>query len=362
MTQEKVYYEWIDMLKGWGILFIVLGHIVGSLVHLTDGLLQCCCVWMYKYIYSFHVPLFFFIAGLTFRQHTLGDFLAKKWNRLLLPYFTFGLFSILIYVLVGEVALRILQHADVTGYYDAKGTMYSIPRWILGLVLGGWKSDVFLVNSVLWFIPVLFSLELIIQVSSRVLKSSVLIGVVGILVLVGLPFYESLLPTLPWGGNRVFRYLPYFLLGVLFKQIQLRGTERRIWLLTSFILLGCGTGVIISPFTYFVSKLGPLLLSFLLTGGNIIGWWFVSHIFTVDYIVRVGRASLVIMLFHKFPVICILNVLLPALGIAPVSLLLLLLSIGVSSIGAVEACLLVYRLGVRFCPSAIGMNDRNFQK
>lgn len=362
MKDETGYYEWIDMLKGWGILFIVIGHIVGSLVHLTDGALQSGCVLVYKYIYSFHVPLFFFIAGLTFKPYPLRSFWVKKWNRLLLPYFAFALFSILIYALVGEGALRILQHAEVTGYYNAKETTYSVPQWILGLVLGGWKSDVFLVNSVLWFIPVLFSLELLVQVCNKFLQRPITVCAVGIFVLVGLPFYEPVLPTLPWGFERVFRYLPYFLLGGLFKPLQIRGKEWKIWIQASLILVGCGAGAIISPFSYFAGKLGPLLLSFLLAGGNIIGWWLVSHVFTVDYIVRLGRASLVIMLFHKFPVIYILNVLLPKLGVQPVSLSLLLLSIGVSSFGALEASLLAHWLGIRFCPSFIGMKDRVSQK
>jgi len=43
--------EWLDVLKGIGIFFVVAGHFYKS----DDPVLV--------YIYSFHMPLFFFISG-----------------------------------------------------------------------------------------------------------------------------------------------------------------------------------------------------------------------------------------------------------------------------------------------------------
>ena len=43
----------IDVLKGLGIIFVMLGHMVGI------GFYED----IYVYIYSFHMPLFFFISG-----------------------------------------------------------------------------------------------------------------------------------------------------------------------------------------------------------------------------------------------------------------------------------------------------------
>jgi len=76
-------HAWIDALKGWGILLIVVGHVWS----LTDVSL------FYQWLLSFHVPLFFFAAGLTLKQQqgsTLGVF-GKRSPTLLIPYLVFGL-------------------------------------------------------------------------------------------------------------------------------------------------------------------------------------------------------------------------------------------------------------------------------
>ncbi len=110
----------IDVLRGWGILFIVLGHIVGAGSHLSTGMAQDFCTAGYKYFYAFHVPLFFVVAGMTFRQLAWKDFLIRRAQRLLIPYFIFGLFSIALYWLMCSLSTQILQGSDTTGYYGGK--------------------------------------------------------------------------------------------------------------------------------------------------------------------------------------------------------------------------------------------------
>lgn len=76
----------LDIAKGIGILLVVLGH--------------CPQVWMplKQWIYSFHVPLFFLIAGMVWDRTSHeesgflnGAFLKKKALRLLVPCFLWGL-------------------------------------------------------------------------------------------------------------------------------------------------------------------------------------------------------------------------------------------------------------------------------
>ena len=69
--------EWIDALRGIGLFFVVLGHSFG---YRWDPVR----LW----IYSFHMPLFFFISGLTFRDESgqFFRFVLKKAKGLLLPY------------------------------------------------------------------------------------------------------------------------------------------------------------------------------------------------------------------------------------------------------------------------------------
>ena len=54
-----------DILKGGGILLVILGHI--QIPYMLKTV-----------IYSFHMPLFFFVSGCFFRPISLREFFAKK--------------------------------------------------------------------------------------------------------------------------------------------------------------------------------------------------------------------------------------------------------------------------------------------
>ena len=82
--------SWIDAAKGLGIILIVLGHIASVE---SPSLL-------YVYIYAFHVPLFFFISGLTLKpeRDPFGTMLKGKLRSLLLPYLCYALLGYGFYI------------------------------------------------------------------------------------------------------------------------------------------------------------------------------------------------------------------------------------------------------------------------
>lgn len=73
----------IDILKGVAACLVVLGHIVTAKEEYH---------WLYNYIYSFHMPLFMFLAGCTavisYRNRACGGmkYLAKRFVNIILPY------------------------------------------------------------------------------------------------------------------------------------------------------------------------------------------------------------------------------------------------------------------------------------
>ncbi len=72
-----------DMLKGLGIILMILGHIglPASFDH---------------YIHAFHMPLFFIISGYFFiADRTPKQFWKKMWNRLIVPYICVLFFELL---------------------------------------------------------------------------------------------------------------------------------------------------------------------------------------------------------------------------------------------------------------------------
>ena len=73
-TVEKQRDETFDIIKGVCILLMIIGHCPINYVLKT-------------YIYSFHMPVFFFIAGFFFKQYGLRKTVNTGIRRLLIPYF-----------------------------------------------------------------------------------------------------------------------------------------------------------------------------------------------------------------------------------------------------------------------------------
>lgn len=79
----------IDIAKAIGIFLIVLGHV------LKFGNLR-------KFIYAFHVPLFFFLSGICFTQKDNKKFIVKKIKTIYIPYIIVSIISIAVYFFVGK--------------------------------------------------------------------------------------------------------------------------------------------------------------------------------------------------------------------------------------------------------------------
>lgn len=86
----KTRIEWIDIAKGIGIVLVSFGHLRNG-----DGQ----SVWLpaldtlISAIYLFHMPLFYFLGGLTFGMRGgFKAFLIRKAKTLLVPYYVFSLY------------------------------------------------------------------------------------------------------------------------------------------------------------------------------------------------------------------------------------------------------------------------------
>lgn len=89
-----------DILKGLGILFVILGHSVPDFpVNLRADFLSGT---IEKLMYSFHMPLFFICAGCMVqmfdsKQLVSGGFLKKKFLRLIVPYMCFSIAVLIVH-------------------------------------------------------------------------------------------------------------------------------------------------------------------------------------------------------------------------------------------------------------------------
>ena len=82
--------EWIDYAKGIGIILVVYGHLLSSDYHAGVAIPKQFFLLSDSLVYSFHVPLFFFLAGLFTRRslsrRSVGQFITDKAKLLLYPY------------------------------------------------------------------------------------------------------------------------------------------------------------------------------------------------------------------------------------------------------------------------------------
>jgi len=130
--------EYIDIAKGIGILLVALAHADVSLFS----------PYLHQWIYSFHMPLFFFLSGYFFRANTpFWTLLNKRFNTLLKPY----LVTIAL-IYIASLSFTTMRFATVIGRIvkSLYGTGYYID-WVQ-----------------LWFLPSLFITSLFAFVFYRV--------------------------------------------------------------------------------------------------------------------------------------------------------------------------------------------------
>lgn len=88
---------WVDYAKGIGIFLVVFGHILRGLIN--SSVLQNSSMWEFtdRWIYAFHMPLFFFLSGL-FVQRSLSKpfkkFLLDKLYVIAYPYFVWSIIQV----------------------------------------------------------------------------------------------------------------------------------------------------------------------------------------------------------------------------------------------------------------------------
>jgi fucose 4-O-acetylase-like acetyltransferase len=114
----------LDVARGLGIVLVVLGH--NWVVESTKGEL-------FRVVFSFHVPLFFFLSGVLLRpDDRVADFVRARADALLKPYFV-----VLLALGAAKSALSVLHGGSVdTAFfegvlYGTGRTLYWIPMWFL---------------------------------------------------------------------------------------------------------------------------------------------------------------------------------------------------------------------------------------
>lgn len=85
----RIYYDQIDALKGIAIFLVVLGHSI--ILYPIDLHQDSICDFVFRWLSSVHMPLFFMISGFCFSyKGEYKPFIWKKIRRLFIPYLVFN--------------------------------------------------------------------------------------------------------------------------------------------------------------------------------------------------------------------------------------------------------------------------------
>ncbi|WWR17462.1 acyltransferase family protein [Lachnospiraceae bacterium JLR.KK008] len=132
--------DYLDMVKGVGIILVVVGHSS----YVPEGVLT--------WLASFHMPLFFIVSGMLFAhkqsdQEPFGNYVKRRFHGMILPYFWFSL------IYLGVDYYYLFVHPQVIDQ-----------QFINTAVI---QSLSFYGISVLWFLPTIFLGELCLYVLIR---------------------------------------------------------------------------------------------------------------------------------------------------------------------------------------------------
>lgn len=175
-------------------VLVVIGH--------SDITIDFKKLWLFKWVYTFHMPLFFFISGFLFvytnpkdkmDSLNIGRFILKKVKRLLLPYWFIS--SIIFMVKTLFMRVDLMQHPLAFSFESYFNMLFFHPVGFM------------------WFLPALFVIFLLFIILKHYIFNVYLqLGGVIILLLIA-----AIIPAISFFQiSSAIYYSGYFALGILY--------------------------------------------------------------------------------------------------------------------------------------------------
>ena len=149
---------WVDNARAIGMLLVFLGHILD--IYIVNGHAGTNVKLPFSLIYSFHIPLFFFLSGVVFKERTgiLHKDIYRTFVNLYIPFLFFEL-------LVFFYHVRVALHQFGSFYLALEYFNRFKPR-VMDLAIG---HPVFSATS--WFFSCLFMVQVIHLTAVKFIKS-----------------------------------------------------------------------------------------------------------------------------------------------------------------------------------------------
>lgn len=256
------------MLKGLGIIFVAVGHIYQNKV-------------IFNWLYSFHMPLFFFAAGWVYKEREVISTIKHRFFTIVVPYLSFGFVTLLYW----QVIERRFRSSDM-----------SFAESFIGLLRG--QNSLLDFNVHLWFLPAFFTLVVLYNILMRKCGRKVTYVVCGLLSAV---YVLIELPELPWGLDRICKFVFFYAAGNILAEWSVNIKDR-----VTRVVVGIGLVVINFALSYFGLTYGIMwfvtasmgIMGFVLLSDEI-SEWSVSPMSVVSSALQYfGRISLIVLCMH----------------------------------------------------------------
>ena len=187
--------SWLDVLKGIGIILVVIGHIYSNQT-------------IFNWLYSFHMPLFFLSAGWVYKEKTVLADIKRRIQTIVIPYFSFG-FLVLIY---WQLIERRFRDSDMS-FMDS----------LFGLFSGCYDNLEF--NIHLWFLPCFFVTVIIFNILVNLggRRMAYLVSALMSLAFIVVPMHGLI-----WGIDRVFKYIGFYAVGVFIAGKSVKAVRKKV--------------------------------------------------------------------------------------------------------------------------------------
>lgn len=353
MEKEYKRIYWIDSAKIIAMILVMTTHTIAYSEHLGT---------LYKYISSFHVPLFFLISGLTFnisKYYNYKEFFLKKFKTIVIPYLIWAILFLIPYIVLGN---NVAESLDVN-----VGT--SGIKQIIGIFYGNGHEGYLKQNTSLWFLTCLFTLENIYYFIEKSKNKNKYYIAMLISIILGLLDYYFLPIRLPWGLDIAIVMVLFFTIGRLIIN-QSKTKKKRVTDTKKFLLaIAC---IIVG---YFIQSLntnvgcvnrefGNYLLFIISAIFSVIGYIFIIIMLPYNKVIQyAGMRTLAILIFHKVPVLLFqtklgrITMLLKDSNMI-IELLFSIVIIGISIIFS----LLTEKVIMKICPIMLGNNLKRKEK
>jgi len=203
--------KWIDRARGFSIFLVVWGHNFPTVE---------------PYIYSFHVPLFFFISGMFHPDQITVKGTIKRAKMILVPYFIWATLLYLFWLLIG-------RH-----YGDSSDITLSPIDNLIGVFYAQGGQQFMDWGIPLWFLPCIFLVYLFFGLIRKINNKILLYISLVTLIVIGFLWSAYMGIKLPWSIDVALVAMAFYSIGQLIKPLLVSiSNKKSLWFLLIFFVL-----------------------------------------------------------------------------------------------------------------------------